>query len=106
MAKKISKKMKLIYLAFVLILISIVGFSQNLLDNPESVFQAARHSVEQMDLGKKVSSFEARFSELPQTSHMRVRNIRSKHLGRFIEMSGIVRQKSDVRKTFGGSGQI
>jgi len=74
-----------------------VDLAEDLLDDPENVLQAARHSVEQMDLGKKVSSFEARFFNLPGTSYMRVRNIRSKHIGKFIEMSGIVRQKSDVR---------
>lgn len=74
-----------------------VELAEDLLDDPENVLQAARHSVEQMDLGKKVTSFEARFHDLPETSYMRVRNIRSKHIGKFIQMMGIVRQKSDVR---------
>ncbi len=74
-----------------------VELAEDLLDDPENVLQAARHSVEQMDLGRQVTSFEARFYDLPETSYMRVRNIRSKHIGKFIQMTGIVRQKSDVR---------
>lgn len=74
-----------------------IGLAEDLLEDPDNTLQAAKHTIEQMDLGGETKGFEVRFSDLPKTSYMRVRNIRSKHIGIFIEMEGIVRQKSDVR---------
>ena len=74
-----------------------VELAEDLLEDPENVLQAARHTIEQMDLGGDVKGFEVRFSGLPNTSYIMIRNIRSKNIGTFIEMTGIVRQKTDVR---------
>lgn len=74
-----------------------VELAEDLLEDPENTLQAARHTVEQMDLGGEVKGFEVRFFGLPKTSYIMVRNIRSKHIGKFLELEGIVRQKSDVR---------
>lgn len=74
-----------------------VELAEDLLEDPENTLQAAKHTIEQMDLGGDTKGFEVRFSDLPETSHLMVRNVRSKHIGKFIQMEGIVRQKSDVR---------
>ena len=74
-----------------------VELAEELLDDPENVLQAAKHTIEQMDLGGDVKGFEIRISELPNTTHLMVRNIRAKHIGKFLQLEGIVRQKSDVR---------
>ncbi|MBD3208821.1 minichromosome maintenance protein MCM [Candidatus Woesearchaeota archaeon] len=74
-----------------------VELAEALLEDPENVIQAAKHTIEQMDLGGDAKGFEVRFADLPQTSHIMVRNIRSQHIGKFLQLEGIVRQKTDVR---------
>ncbi|MBL7055534.1 minichromosome maintenance protein MCM [Candidatus Woesearchaeota archaeon] len=67
-----------------------------LLENPEDVIRAAELAVEQFDL-ENIKGFKIRFSNLPKNQHVMVRNIRSRDIGKFVCMEGIVRQKSDVR---------
>jgi len=67
------------------------------LDNPEELIKAAEISIEQLELPGDVKGFKIRFENLPESQHMMIREIRSKHLGKFLWFDGIVRQKSDVR---------
>ncbi|HLD87662.1 MAG TPA: minichromosome maintenance protein MCM, partial [Candidatus Nanoarchaeia archaeon] len=75
--------------------------ANDLLDNPEEVIKAAELAVQQFDLGNQESSEPAvirvRFSELPASQGIMIRNIRSTHINKLIMIEGIVRQKSDVR---------
>ena len=71
--------------------------ANELLDTPEEVIRAAEISIEQFDLPKKIKNFRVRFSNLPELQKIKIRNIRSKHIGKFFFTDGIVRQKSDVR---------
>jgi len=66
-----------------------------LLDEPEEVIKAAEIAVDQFDLQEK--NIKIRFNSLPELKKLLVRNIRSKHLGKFFYFEGVVRQKSDVR---------
>jgi replicative DNA helicase Mcm len=72
-----------------------------LLDQPEDVLKACQIAIEKMDLPRASDEaalrIEARMMNLPQQAHLDIRTIRSKHLNKFIQMVGIVRQKSDVR---------
>ncbi len=68
-----------------------------ILDNPEEVLKAAEMSLKSFDLPLKEPEFYLRFSSLPSTQQLMVRDIRSIHLSKFLQMEGIVRQKSDVR---------
>lgn len=67
-----------------------------LLDKPEEVIKGAELAIEQID-SKNGKSFAMRVINLPESSRIMIRNIRSKHLGRFLFTEGVVRQKSDVR---------
>jgi len=67
-----------------------------LLDNPEEILKAAEMAIEQID-AKNGKGFVMRVINLPESSRIMIRNIRSKHLGRFLLTEGVVRQKSDVR---------
>jgi len=67
-----------------------------LLDQPTELIKAAELSLKNFDL-KLDEAFYIRFKELPELQHYMIRNVRSKHLEKFIQMEGIVRQKSDVR---------
>ena len=69
--------------------------ADDLLDDPENVLKAASIAASQIE--SKASDTEVRFSSLPLSSRVAVSNIRSKNLGKFIQVRGIVRQKSDVR---------
>ncbi len=65
-----------------------------LLDEPENTLKACEIAIEQLE-GQK--SFSVRFRELPGAQRMPVRDLRAKHLSRFVQLTGIVRQKTDVR---------
>ena len=64
---------------------------EKVLDNPEELLKC-------FDLAVKELGFElkTRFFNLPLSSYMLIRNIRSKDIGKFVAIEGVVRQKSDV----------
>ena len=68
-----------------------------LLEMPEEVLKAAEIAIEQFDVPGDVKGFAVRFHNLPESSRVMIRNIRSNHLEKFHLFEGIVRQKSDVR---------
>lgn len=68
-----------------------------LIENPEDTVKAAQMSLQNIDLQGDIKEFEIRFRDLPKSQHLMIRNIRAKHIGAFLQMEGIVRQKSDVR---------
>lgn len=67
-----------------------------LLDKAEDVIKAAEMSLKNFDLQLQ-DDFFIRFKELPETQQIIIRELRSEHLTKFLQMDGIVRQKSDVR---------
>ncbi len=74
--------------------------ANDLLDNPEEVIKAAELAVQQFDLGMENGLplfIRIRFSDLPASQGVMIRNIRSVHLNKFVVLEGVVRQKSDVR---------
>lgn len=73
------------------------GLADLLLDQPEEVIKAAENSIKEFDLPEENKNFRVRFSNLPDTQKIQIRDIRSEHLGKFLFINGIVRQKSDVR---------
>jgi len=71
-----------------------------LLELPEEVLKAAEIAIEQFDVPggqTAVRGFAVRFFNLPESSRIMIRNIRSVHLNKLLFVEGIVRQKSDVR---------
>ncbi|MBU0535403.1 MAG: minichromosome maintenance protein MCM [Nanoarchaeota archaeon] len=68
-----------------------------LLDQPEEIIRAAELAIDSFDLPKKTKNFRVRFKNLTDTQKFMIRDIRSKHIGRFLYIEGVVRQKSDVR---------
>ncbi|MBW2984923.1 minichromosome maintenance protein MCM [Candidatus Woesearchaeota archaeon] len=69
-----------------------------LIDQPEEVIGAAKLAVEEFDIGDIINkNFNIRFSNLPESQQIMIRNIRSKHIGKLLWSEGVVRQKSDVR---------
>lgn len=71
--------------------------ANTVLETPEDTIKAAQMSLQNIDLQGDVKGFEIRVSGLPKTQHFMLREIRANHIGRFLQIEGIVRQKSDVR---------
>ncbi len=71
--------------------------AEKLLDEPDEVIKAAEISIDGFDLPGEKKSFKVRFDNLPTSQLIAIRNIRSTHIGKFLYMEGVVRQKSDVR---------
>ena len=68
-----------------------------LLDQPEEVLKAAELAIKDFDLESENVRINVRIKNLPDSQQILIRDIRSKHLGKLFFLSGIVRQKSDVR---------
>jgi len=69
----------------------------DLLENPTETIRAAELSIDNFELPKQVNHFRIRIKNLPLSQKVMIRNIRSEHIGFFLSVEGIVRQKSDVR---------
>ena len=68
--------------------------SEVLLEQPEEVIKAAELAVTEFDVS---SPIRIRFKNLPESQRILIRDIRSKHINKFLLIEGAVRQKSDVR---------
>ncbi len=66
-----------------------------LLDKPEDVIKAAEMAIK--DLEPEAKGFLIRITDLPKSSNILIRNVRSTSLGKLLLFDGVVRQKSDVR---------
>ncbi|MCH8067567.1 MAG: minichromosome maintenance protein MCM [Nanoarchaeota archaeon] len=73
-----------------------LDLANELLEDPENTIKAIELAVEQFDL-ENIIGFKVRFENLPDSQKIKIRNIRSKHIGKLVYVEGIVRQKSDVR---------
>lgn len=68
--------------------------ADQLLEEPEETIKAAEMALEQFEVKK---GFRIRFRNLSKSQEIFIRNLRSKHLSKFISMEGIIRQSSEVR---------
>ncbi|MCK4589230.1 MAG: minichromosome maintenance protein MCM [Nanoarchaeota archaeon] len=73
------------------------SLTEELLEQPEEILAAAELAVKEFDLPTEIKKFHIRFYNLPQSQNIMIRDIRSKHLRKFLWTNGVVRQKSDVR---------
>jgi replicative DNA helicase Mcm len=73
-----------------------LDLAQELIENPDDVLRACEISIEQFDFPNS-KDFKIRFRNLPKSQEIMIRNIRSSHLGKFIQIVGLIRQKTDVR---------
>ncbi len=71
--------------------------ADSILDDPENTVRSAELSIEQFDLPKDSKLSRVRFRNLPETQRIRISDVRSEHLGKFLVTNGIVRQASDIR---------
>ena len=70
--------------------------ADQLLDEPDETLKAAEVSLGQFDI-EGVEDIKIRFRNLPASQRLRIRDIRSEHIGKFIFIEGLVKQATDVR---------
>jgi replicative DNA helicase Mcm len=74
-----------------------------LLSGPDAIIEIAQNAVKQIELPSAVSGVteaaatKVRFSNLPEAENVNIRDLRSKHLNRFLCTEGTVRRASEVR---------
>ncbi|MBI4983380.1 minichromosome maintenance protein MCM [Candidatus Woesearchaeota archaeon] len=71
--------------------------TEELLESPEEVLKAAELGIKEFDLSKKITKFNIRLSNLPESQKIKISEVRSKHLNKLIWTEGIIRQQSAVR---------
>ena len=70
--------------------------ADKLLAKPEETLELVREAIMGIELpGKR--EIEPRFKNLPKSTDLRIRNIRSEHIGRMVTIEGVVRRASEVR---------
>jgi replicative DNA helicase Mcm len=71
--------------------------ADKLLNDPENILKAAKEAITSIDLPEGHLKIEPRFKNLPERFNIRIRNLRSDHIGKFICVDGVVRRASEVK---------
>lgn len=71
--------------------------AEELLEEPEEILKIFESALTTFDVEQDVRRTAVRVKNLPETQNIVIRNIRSKDIGKFLQIVGVVRQKSDVR---------
>jgi replicative DNA helicase Mcm len=74
------------------------GLAEHLLEFPTAVLAAAHKAVRALDTPlPETPRLHVRVRDLPEQARVDIRHLRSKHLNRFVAISGLVKRASDVR---------
>ena len=68
-----------------------------LLRSPEEALETIKYFVNETSIPQKGLEIEIRVKNLPKNSQMLVREIRSKHIGLFIQVQGLIKTAASVR---------
>jgi len=71
--------------------------SEKLLSNPQESFEFIDAAIQEFDLGDINYKICGRIFNLPNSQKIKIRDLRSEHLGLLITADGLIRQASDVR---------
>lgn len=94
--EKVRKGEKFLHIDFLNLSKFSPELSEELLEEPDDLIRASELAVENFDI-ENTQGFKTRFYNLPATQQLNIGAIRSNHIGKFIQIKGIIRQKSDVR---------
>ncbi|MFC1648331.1 minichromosome maintenance protein MCM [Nanoarchaeota archaeon] len=95
--ENVRKGKRYIYIDFTELAKFSPEIADSLLEMPEETIKASEIAIERFDLEGDVKHFRVRFTNIPESQHVPIRDIRSKHLDKMVQVYGIIRQKSDVR---------
>ena len=73
------------------------SLADELLENPDLFFEAAEDAIQRIDIGLEETKTKVRFFNLPESKQVRVRNLRTEHIGKLIAVDGIVKRASEIR---------
>ena len=68
-----------------------------ILENPEEAIEAAEEAAKQIETGLAETKVRIRLTNIPESKIVRIRNLRSEHIGKLIQVDGQVRRASDIR---------
>jgi len=71
--------------------------SEELLNSPEKTIDLFKEVIKEYYIDANEEEIIPRFTNLPEDRTVEIRNIRAKHINKFIVVDGLVRQASDVR---------
>jgi len=74
-----------------------ISLSEELLLNFKDVYESAEEAIKQLDIPEAKYPIRVRIINLPRSTYVSIRNIRSVHLSKLVFTDGIIRQASDVR---------
>lgn len=94
--KEIKKGTRAIHVSFQDLASFSHALADQLLQKPEEVISILELALEELGL-PNLKAARVRFTDLPESQQLKIREIRAKHLGQLIMIDGIVRQASDVR---------
>lgn len=67
------------------------------LENPEETIALAEEAAKQIETGLAESKAKLRFTNIPESREVRIRNVRAEHIGKLIVVDGFVRRASEIR---------
>src|SRR3989344_2744 len=73
------------------------SLADKLLNDPRNILEAAKLAVQGLDFPEENVKIIPRFKNLPEAAQVRIRDLRAQHIGKFIQVDGIVRRASEVR---------
>ncbi|MHC1585069.1 MAG: minichromosome maintenance protein MCM, partial [Candidatus Syntropharchaeia archaeon] len=73
--------------------------AEELLENPDRALSEATAAIRKIEpiSGKRLEKAHVRIIKIPQSSRIRIRNIRAHHINKFIAIEGLVRKATEVR---------
>lgn len=93
----ISQKKKSLYVDFSLLERFDVDLADLFLEKPEEFLELAENALKELDLGFEFDVLRVRFYNLPEDKEIRIRNLRSEHIGKIVIVEGIVKRASEIR---------
>jgi len=73
------------------------NLADKLLNDPETILKTAREALSGIDIPEGPLKIEPRFKNLPERFNIRIRSLRSEHIGKFVCLDGVVRRASEVK---------
>jgi replicative DNA helicase Mcm len=93
----VSEGRKFLQIDFSLIDKFDIELADYLIENPEETIEAAEEAAKQIETGMGETELRLRFYNIPESREVRIRNIRSEHVGKMIAVEGFVKRASEVR---------
>ncbi|MGB9675387.1 MAG: minichromosome maintenance protein MCM [Candidatus Nanoarchaeia archaeon] len=94
---RIKKGYSSIYIDFAQLAKYAIDLAEQLLTNFQDTLQNIEEAIKQFEIPEAKYPIKVRFRNLPKSAFVRIRDIRSKHLGQVILTEGLIKQASDVR---------